>query len=196
MWVRGTPITNGTLLKVGVLTSSSPTGPWKWALGMRGQSGIDPMHLVAGKHQYGDATLWQDPDNGKAYVYWRARTTDISGGFCGMELNEDCTDVVIESDTRIFDSPNREAPSFFKHKGKFYLWASGTLGWTPVQAYVYKGETALGPFNASLGHGWHAYTKDGDFNSTHQYVIRAGYLPAGHDFCQSQNTTINAAKDL
>ena len=34
----------------------------------------DPFQLVDGKYQYGDATLWSDPDTGKGYVYWRART--------------------------------------------------------------------------------------------------------------------------
>ena len=81
----------------------------------------------------------------------------------------------------------------FSHGSSFYLWTSGTLGWSPVQAYVYKGKTPLGPFNASLGHGWHAYTKD----TSGAYTIRAGYLPAGNDFTKEPlNTTIDAAKAL
>ena len=68
-----------------------------------------------------------------------------------MQLSEDCTDVIPSSDTKIFHSPNREAPAFFKHGGKYYLWTSGTLGWSPCEAYVYSGPTPLGPFNQSLG---------------------------------------------
>jgi hypothetical protein len=30
MWLRGTPIYNGTQLKVGVLTAPTPRGPWRW----------------------------------------------------------------------------------------------------------------------------------------------------------------------
>ena len=110
MWLRGTPIYNGTKLKVGVLTAPTPHGPWRWV-----GNQTDPFTLVGGKYQYGDSTLWTDPDTGKAYVYWRART-DLDG-FRAMELDDACTGVRPASDTRIFRSPNREAPAFFSHAG-------------------------------------------------------------------------------
>eukprot|EP00729_Bicosta_minor_P007001 gene7001-5759_t len=154
MWVRGTPIFNGTDLKVGVLTAPTPRGPWKWVYDPKYKNPAnpkDPFHLVGpNKYQYGDHTLWENKDTNKFYLYWRARTQNA--GFRGYQLNDDCTDVAPETDTHIFNSPNREAPAFFSHEGNFYLWASGTLGWTPVQAYVYKGATPLGPFNSSMGH--------------------------------------------
>ena len=67
--------------------------------------------------------------------YWRARTPQA--GFRAMQLNDDCTDVVKATDTQVFTSPNREAPAFFAHAGSFYLWASGTMGWSPIQGYLY-----------------------------------------------------------
>ena len=70
MWLRGTPIINGTLLKVGVLTSKTTLGPWQWVYKDKGNS--NPFRLVGNKYQYGDATLWQDESTGKSYVYWRA----------------------------------------------------------------------------------------------------------------------------
>ena len=191
MWLRGTPIMNGTLLKVGVLTSKTPVGPWEWVMH---EDTLDPMHEVGGKYQYGDATLWKDERTGSAYVYWRARTDEA--GFRGMQLDPSCTGVREETDTQIFTSPNREAPAFFQHDGHFYLWTSGTLGWSPVQAYVYKGPSALGPFNSSLGHGWHAYVKPAHFNTTHKYTVRDGYLSAGYDLINATETNFSAAEKL
>lgn len=193
MWLRGTPIYNGTDLKAGMLTAPLPTGPWRWVI-PDGKTQADPFVLVAGKYQYGDATLWADPSSDKKFVYWRARTA--ADGFRAMQLDSTCTGVVPGSDTRVFRSPNREAPAFFSHGGSFYLWASGTLGWTPVQGYVYRGPTPLGPFNQSLGHGWHAYIKPADFNTSRSWTVRAGYLPAGHDWINATETTLPAAQRL
>ena len=208
MWLRGTPIyAPATLLKAGVLTAPTPHGPWSWVAAAKsndndnddgGDGGDDddsPFFLVDGKYQYGDATLYQDPATLTTYVYWRARTTEA--GFRAMELDDTCTGVRSETDTQIFTSPNREAPAFFEHDGSRYLWTSGTLGWSPVQAYVYRStgpsSSPLGPFNASLGHGWHAYVKPPDFNATRTYTVRDGYLPAGHDLPPTFNTTTNFA---
>ena len=193
MWLRGTPVYNGTDLKVGMLTAPHPTGPWSWVV-HQGKTQADPFVLVGSKYQYGDATLWADPATDRKFVYWRARTT--TDGFRAMQLDSACTGVVPGSDTRIFRSPNREAPAFFSHKGSFYLWASGTLGWTPVQGHVYRGPTPLGPFNQSLGHGWHAHIKPADFNTSHSWTMRDGYLPAGHDWRNATETTLPAAQAL
>lgn len=192
MWLRGTPIYSGNQLKLGVLIAARPEGPWTWVGDAR-----DPFQLVASRYQYGDATLWQDQSTGKAYVYWRARTP--TDGFRAMELDDKCTGVVPETDTQVFSSPNREAPAFFEHLGNHYLWTSGTLGWTPVQAYLYKSSSPspLGPFNASLGHGWHAYMKPAEFNTTHSFQVRDGYLPAGNDWISPKdNITFEDASAL
>ena len=193
MWLRGTPVRQGSLLKAGVLTSPTPRGPFEWVVE---REGADPFHLLAGRYQYGDATLWSDAASGEAFVYWRARTREA--GFRAMRLNDACTDVLPGTDTRIFASPNREAPAFFAHAGSYYLWASGTLGWEPVQAYVYNGPTPLGPFNQSTGHGWHAYTKLPGANASSQarYRVRDGYLPTGHDWIPERNATVGAAESL
>lgn len=195
MWVRGT----GDILKVGVLTSPTPRGPWQWVI-PKG-AGDDPFHTLAPGlpaypegYQYGDATLHTVAATGKTYVYWRARLRAV--GFRAMRLTDDCTGVDSSSDTRIFRSPDREAPAVFDYAGSSYLWTSGTLGWNPVQAFVYRGPTPLGPYNQSVGHGWHAYTKPPSFNSSHRpyaYTVRDGYLPVGHDAMPARQTTIDAA---
>jgi hypothetical protein len=125
----------------------------------------------------------------------------------------------------------------FRPAGSYYLWASGTLGWTPVQGYLYQGPTPLGPFNSTLGahrgnsflrrcfksgktlylprqaqdthmrnaeengvstgHGWHAFVKGPNFNSSGgggggSYTMRNGYLPSGHDWIPQRQTTLYA----
>ena len=57
-----------------------------------------------------------DPRTGRAYVYWRTRVNPQNTGFRGMELTEDCTDVKPQSDTQLFQTPNREA-----HAGRLLI---------------------------------------------------------------------------
>ena len=115
MWVRGTGYGNTPQL-LAVLTSDAPTGPFRFTSNATGSD--DPFMTVAkGIHnfppgyQFADATLFQDPKTYKTYVYWRTRImTGIDGptGFRAMELTEDCLNVQPDSDTRIFETPNRE----------------------------------------------------------------------------------------
>ena len=150
MWVRGTGELNDPQL-LAVATSDAPTGPFRFV-----GDQTDPFHTVypgnpnlpAG-YQYGDATLFQDPRTGRAYVYWRTRVNPQHTGFRGMELTEDCTDVRPGSDTQLFVTPNREAPAVFFANERFYLWLSGCKGWAPTATYLYTAPTALGCFNCS-----------------------------------------------
>eukprot|EP01052_Picozoa_sp_SAG31_P032811 SAG31_NODE_3636_length_4035_cov_2.230691_5_plen_485_part_00 len=142
----------------------------------------------------------------KTYVYWRTRITtgkDGPTGFRGMELTEDCRDVVVGSDTRITATANREGPAMFKHAGEFYLWVSGTMGWEPTTMYLYKASTPLGAFENSSesGHGWHAYTKglSGDSSRWNRtWAVRSGYLASGSIFgkAEKRNVTLAAAEAL
>ena len=150
MWVRGTGEGNTPQL-LAVATSDSPAGPFTF-VGNR----TDPFHTVnAGNrnipegYQFADATLFTDPTSGRSYVYWRTRVNPQNTGFRGMELTDDCLDVRSESDTQLFQSPNREAPAVFHANGRFYLWTSGTDGWTPTTTHLYTASTPLGCFNCS-----------------------------------------------
>jgi len=146
MWVRGSALASQLLA---VATSDAPTGPFRFV-----GDQTDPFRTVArggpnfrAGYQYGDATLFQDPRTGRAYVYWRTRWHQT--GFRGMELTEDCTDVRPESDTQLFATPNREAPAVFFANERFYLWVSGCMGWAPTTTHLYTAPTALGCFNCS-----------------------------------------------
>jgi hypothetical protein len=98
-----------------------------------------------------------------------------------MELTPDCRGVVPESDTRITATANREGPAMFKHGGNFYLWVSGTMGWSPTTMYLYSADSPLGAFENSSqpGHGWHTYSKGlaGNWTSSNRsWTLRDGYL--------------------
>ena len=197
MWVRGTGKGNTPQL-LGVLKSPKPTGPFAWV------RAHDPFHTVAKGipnyppgYQYADATLWQQPSSGRSYVYWRSRVDPADTGFRGMELTDDCLDVVWESDTQIFRTPNREAPAVFSHAHRIYLWTSGTEGWSPCQPFLYNATEPLGPFNSSIGHSWHTYSKPANFSrAARNYLLRDGYLPGGNDWIPERNCTLPAAQTL
>ncbi|KAL1503618.1 hypothetical protein AB1Y20_012095 [Prymnesium parvum] len=150
MWVRGTGEGNTPQL-LAVATSDAPTGPFVFA-GNRS----DPFHTVnAGNpllpegYQYADATLFEDPRTGRAYVYWRTRVNPQNTGFRAMELTSDCLAVRPESDTQLFQTANREAPAVFYANDRFYLWTSGTRGWEPTTTHLYTADAPLGCFNCS-----------------------------------------------
>ena len=150
MWVRGTGFGNTPQL-LGVAVSPTPTGNFKFV-----GSQTDPFHTIfpgninlpAG-YQYADATLFQDPRTAKTYIYWRTRDNKQDTGFRAMELTDDCLDVKHESDTQLFQSSNREAPAAFFANEQYYLWTSGTNGWSPTTMHLYTSVRPLGAFNAS-----------------------------------------------
>ncbi len=150
MWVRGTGDGNTPQL-LGVATAPHPAGPFSWV-----GNASDPFRTVAPGnpnmpegYQYADATLFQDPRTGKAYVYWRTRVNPQNTGFRAMQLTDDCRDVVPSSDAQLFQTPNREAPAVFYANARFYLWTSGCDGWAPTTTHVYTATEPLGCFNCS-----------------------------------------------
>lgn len=92
----------------------------------------------------GDFDLAVNEENGKAYIYYEKPHTEL---ICA-ELNDDYTDVngVFTSHFHNGTPPFiREAPAFFKRKGKLYLLTSGTTGYFPnpseiAEADDYHGE--------------------------------------------------------
>ena len=144
MWVRGTGKGNTPQLAA-VAVSASATGPFTFI----GNS-TDPFHAIApGNYQFADATLFQDPKSSKAYLYWRTRVNVQHTGFRAIELTDDCTAVRPETDTQLFQTPNREAPAVFFAHDRYYLWTSGTMGWAPTTMHLYTSDRPLGAFNQS-----------------------------------------------
>lgn len=210
MWVRGTGYGNTPQL-LAVLEADSPLGPFTFVSNRTASD--DPFKTIAPGisnyppgYQFADATLFQDPATHKTYVYWRTRIENgLNGptGFRGMELTPDCRDVSHGSDERIFASPDREGPAVFLHNGTYYLWTSGTMGWSPTAAFLYSASSPLGAFanSSDPGHGWHAYVKGPTGNSSTwngTWDVRDGYLAAGSTWgpSEKQNLTLPAAEAL
>jgi len=210
MWVRGTGYGNSPQL-LGVLTSDSPTGPFEF---VSNKTGSDDPFVTVGEgaknyppgYQYADATLFQDPATHKTYVYWRTRMTKgVDGtatGFRAMELTTDCLGVVRGSDTRVTATANREGPAMFVHEGTYYLYVSGTMGWSPTAMYLYSASSPLGNLSGSSmdDHYWHAYTKGAAGNSSawnKTWTVRTGYLTgATFGTTNPQQLTFAAAQAL
>jgi hypothetical protein len=132
-------------------------------------------------------------------------TNGLAGptGFRGMELTADCHDVVHDSDTQIFHTPDREGPAMFVHDGSFYLWTSGTRGWEPTTMFLYLAASPLGDFanSSNPGHGWHTYSKGTSGNSSswnQTWLVRDGYVPMGNIWGNQtkRNLTLPAAEAL
>ena len=153
MWVRGTGAGNTPQL-LAVAVADKPAGPFAFV-----GNATNPFHTVdPGNpnlpvgYQYADATLFQDPRPGgdrRTYVYWRTRVNSRHTGFRAMELTSDCTGIRPETDTQLFQTPNREAPAAFFARGRYYLWTSGTMGWAPTTMHLYTSDSPLGAFNTS-----------------------------------------------
>lgn len=92
----------------------------------------------------------------------------------------------------------------FLHNSTYYLWVSGTMGWSPTTMFLYSAIAPLGAFanSSDPGHGWHSYTKgiagnSSSWNST--WTVRDGYLATGSVWGAKgpkRNLTLPSAKAL
>ena len=57
-------------------------------------------------------------------------------GFRAMELSKDCRGVVPSTDLRVTVTANREGPAMFVHEKQYYLYVSGTMGWSPTAMWA------------------------------------------------------------
>jgi beta-xylosidase len=92
-----------------------------------------------------DMTLFVD-DDGTAYHIASAEDNQT---LHVAKLTEDYTDFSGEY-YRIMPGQSNEAPAFFKHNGKYYLFASGTTGWKPNPGRSFVADNIYGPWT-SLG---------------------------------------------
>ncbi len=118
---------------VGVASSTSPTGPFKDALGK-------PL-VPSGKYpgQAIDPYAFKD-DDGQYYFYWG------NGSLFGAKLNED---MVSFAETPVDMTPAnfREAPVVFKRNGIYYLmWSEDDTGSENYQVAYATGTSPMGPW--------------------------------------------------
>lgn len=141
-WAPGITVKNGTYYyyfcaakQIGVATSTSPTGPFKDALGK-------PL-VTAG--QYGGQSIDPyvfDDDDGRSYLFFG------NGNANGAELNSDMTSFKTTPKT-IALSEFREGSVVFKRNGKYYFMYSISGTDYPDYRVAYAtSSTPLGPYTA------------------------------------------------
>lgn len=93
----------------------------------------------------GDFDLVKNPSDGKAYFYFERVHSEL---ICA-DLTDDYLDVTGYYSTH-FPHPNppyvREAPAFFRRKGKLYLFTSGTTGYYPNPSEIAESHLYHGPW--------------------------------------------------
>ncbi|MBQ8520665.1 MAG: family 43 glycosylhydrolase [Bacteroides sp.] len=111
-----------------ILTADDFRGPYTFVRNLRPQG-----------YGVGDFDVYVDPDTQKAYVWFERPHWEM---ICS-DLTDDYTDVVPDSYTTHWSGMRppvtREAPAHFIKDGKFYMYTSGTTGYTPnpTQAHVF-----------------------------------------------------------
>jgi beta-xylosidase len=119
-----------SLAHSGVAVSDNPAGPYKYL------GSIQPNGQMAR-----DMTLFKDDDN-KAYLIYSSENNNT------MHVCLLSDDYLSPTKTwsRILVDRNREAPAFFKNKGKYYLVTSACTGWSPNAASYTAASHPLGPW--------------------------------------------------
>jgi hypothetical protein len=123
---------------VGVAVADAPTGPFRL------MDAFHPNGMCAG-----DANLFSDPVDGKAYyIHGRPHTevvvADLTQDYLKPTGMYSCH----------FPQPGppwgREAPSFFKRDHRFYMITSGTTGYLPNESQWHSADLIHGPWTTHL----------------------------------------------
>ncbi len=123
-------------------TSSSPTGPFKFA---RVQTESQMTFFV--NNGTGDQTLFQD-DDGKAYVI----CSNVKGRtnlYVAPLRDSDFLEIDGSKTVNIHKSRvgGREGNAMFKYDGKYYFCSSDLHGWNTSQTYCMSATNILGPYS-------------------------------------------------
>jgi len=116
--------------RAGVAVSDSPTGPFQYLGSFRPNNSMSR-----------DMTVFMD-DDGKAYLFHASENNAT------MHIVLLSDDYLKPTDrfARVFEGRSMEAPAVFKHKGRYYLMASGCTGWAPNAARSAVADSILGPW--------------------------------------------------
>jgi hypothetical protein len=165
----------------GVAVSDKPNGPFKYVGGFRPNAGTWPENYIATDKKTDDAaslvrdfqdgqmardlTVFVD-DDGKAYLFYSSEgnpTMHVS------LLTDDYLRPAAQYN-RIFVGRSMEAPTVFKHDGKYYLIASGCSAWEPNAARLAVADNILGPWT-ELGNPCMGPGADKTFHSQSTFVL-------------------------
>jgi len=121
----------------GTAVADNPRGPYRFI-----------ESLKPNGHDARDQTLFLDDDGTAYHIY-------SSEGNATLHISPLTEDFLKPSETvaRAFPGRFYEAPAVFKHKGRYYLIASGCTGWDPNAARSAVADSILGPWT-ELGNPW------------------------------------------
>ena len=159
-------------------TSSSPTGPFKFA---RVQPESEMTFFV--NNNTGDQTLFQD-DDGKAYVI----ASNVKGRtnlYVAPLRESDFLAIDGSKTVNIYKSRagGREGNAMFKQNGVYYFCSSDLHGWNTSQTYCISATNILGPYSEEFvlegtQHDFSHVTQNGFFvmvkGSKDSFVVYAG----------------------
>lgn len=172
---------NYAAARSGVAVSEKPTGPFKYLGSFRPNAGVWPgnvtsadkdpskTNVLARNFKNGqmarDMTVFVD-DDGKAYQFYSSEENPT------MHVSLLTDDYLRPAGKyrRIFVSRSMEAPTVFKHAGKYYLIASGCSAWAPNAARSAVADNIFGPWT-ELGNPCVGTDADKTFHSQSTFVI-------------------------
>jgi hypothetical protein len=165
----------------GVAVSDRPTGPFKYLGSFRPNAGVWPENVTAadqiasqtnylardfaGGQMARDMTVFVD-DDGKAYQFYSSEENPT------MHVSLLTDDYLRPAGKygRIFIGRSMEAPTVFKHAGKYYVIASGCTAWAPNAARSAVADNIFGPYT-ELGNPCVGVDAEKTFNSQSTYVL-------------------------
>ncbi len=165
----------------GVAVSDQPTGPFKYLGSFRPNAGVWPENATdADKNPGNDNVLARDfqggqmardmtvfvDDDGKAYQFYSSEENPV------MHVSLLTDDYLRPAGkyARIFVGRSMEAPTVFKHAGKYYVIASGCSAWAPNAARSAVADNIFGPWT-ELGNPCVGTEADKTFRSQSTFVL-------------------------
>ena len=186
MWVH-VDSANYAAARCGVAVSDRPTGPFKYLGSFRPDAGFWPLGVTAADQEPSagnilardfavgqmarDMTVFVD-DDGKAYLFYSSEenpTMHVS------LLTEDYRHTAGKY-ARIFVGRSMEAPTVFKHGGKYYLIASACTAWAPNAARTAVADHIFGPWT-ELGNPCTGPDATNTFHAQSTYVLPVAGQP-------------------
>jgi beta-xylosidase len=165
----------------GVAVSDQPTGPFKYLESFRPNAGVWPENVTDADKLPGesnplardfkvgqmarDMTVFVD-DDGKAYQFYSSEENPV------MHVSLLTDDYLRPAGkySRIFIGRSMEAPTVFKHGGKYYVIASGCTAWAPNAARSAVADNIFGPWT-ELGNPCVGADADKTFRSQSTFVL-------------------------
>jgi beta-galactosidase len=167
--------------RCGVAVGEKPTGPFKYLGSFRPDSGVWPENVTdaekipgkenplardfEGGQMARDMTVFVD-DDGKAYLFYSSEENPTMH----VSLLTDDYLHTAGKYRRIFIGRSMEAPTVFKHNGKYYMIASGCTAWAPNAARSAVSDNIWGPWT-ELGNPCVGPDADKTFHSQSTYVL-------------------------